>query len=61
MGADERIRSEVEAELVRALAQVRTRKHPVGAWFLCLALGLFFSAFMVLLALVALEILRLPR
>jgi hypothetical protein len=55
------VRPEIEAELVQALAQIRTHKNAISAWFLSLALGLFFSAFMVLVALVALEILRLRR
>ncbi len=61
LGQDEAVRLEVETELAQALAQVRTRQNPVAAWFLCLALGMFFSAFLVLLALLAMRILQLPR
>jgi hypothetical protein len=59
LGSDERIRTEVEAQLCNALAQIRTRKNSSSAWFLALGLGLFLLAFLVLLALIALEILRL--
>ena len=59
LSSDERIRSDVEVPLFQELAQVRTRKNAISTWFLSLALGLFFAAFMVLLALIALVILRL--
>jgi hypothetical protein len=61
-GQDEPVRPEVESGLAKALAQVRTRQNPVAAWFLCLALGLFFSAFFMLLAPILMRILfTLPR
>jgi hypothetical protein len=60
-GPEKRLRAEVEAQLCHELAQVRTRQNSLSSWFLYLSLGLFFSAFMVLLALIALEILRLQR
>jgi len=61
LGHDEALRLEVETELAKALARVRTRRNPVGACFLCLSLGLLFSAFSVLFVLLAMRILQLPR
>jgi hypothetical protein len=61
MSQNEAIRLEVETELAKALAQMRTRRNPVGAWFLFLGLGLNFSAFFVLLALFVTRILQLLR
>ena len=58
---DETIRLEVETELDKALSQVPTTENPVAGWFLVLSLGLFFSAFLVLLALLAVRILHFPR
>lgn len=60
-GSDEMVRCEVEAELARTLAQVRTRRNLVSAWFLWLALGLFSSAFLVASALFVSRILQLLR
>jgi hypothetical protein len=53
------VRIEVEAELARALAEVRTPRHPVGAWFLSLALALLFSSLFGLFALLVLRILNI--
>ena len=53
---NEPLRDEVEAELGKALARVCTRENPVSVWFLCIALGLFFSAFLALIALLAIRI-----
>jgi hypothetical protein len=58
---DETIRPEVEAELAKALTQVPTPENPVAGWFLALSLLLFFSAFLALLALLAIRILQFPR
>jgi hypothetical protein len=58
---DPTLRGDVETELANALAQVPARPNPVAGWFLSLSLGLFFSAFLVLLALLTLRILHLPR
>jgi hypothetical protein len=57
-GSDDPVRREVEAELIKALAEVRTRQNPLGIWFLSLALALFFAAFLTLFALVALRLLQ---
>jgi hypothetical protein len=53
---NEPLRLEVETELGKALAGVCARENPVSVWFLCVALGLFFSAFLVLIALLAIRI-----
>jgi hypothetical protein len=58
---DEAIRQEVETELAEALVLLPTRPSSISAWFLSLALGLFFSAFFVLCALLVMRILRMPR
>jgi hypothetical protein len=60
-GSAEALRLEVETELAEALALLGTRPSAMGAWFLSLALGLFFSAFFVLCALLVIRILQLPR
>jgi hypothetical protein len=60
-GRNDTVRREVEAELSKALAEVRTRNNPLSAWFLSLALALFFTAFLTLFALVALRLLHLTQ
>jgi hypothetical protein len=53
---NEPLRLEVETELGKALARVYTRENPASVWFLCVALGLFFSAFLALIALLVIRI-----
>jgi hypothetical protein len=60
-GRDEAARVEVETRLAQALAQVCNLQNPIAVWFLCLALGLFFSAFAVMAALIVVRILPLLR
>jgi hypothetical protein len=51
------VRQEVEGELTRALAAVRTRYNPAGGWFLSAAAGLFLLMFFVLLFLLVAKVL----
>jgi hypothetical protein len=60
-GEGEQIRPEIEAGLAEALALVHTGRTPVAVWFLTLALAMFFSAFVILAALAAMQILQLRR
>jgi hypothetical protein len=49
------LRLEVESELAKALGKVWSGQSPVGAWFLSVALGLFFSAFLLIMTLLAIR------
>ena len=60
-GRDEAVRVEVETGLAQALSQVCSRQNPIAVWFLCLALGIFFSAFAAMAALIVVRILPLLR
>jgi hypothetical protein len=57
----ETTRLEVDAELTKALLQVRAAPSPVSGWFLALSLGLFFLVFVPLLTFVTVRILQLLR
>jgi hypothetical protein len=57
---DEALRLEVETELAKALAQVPSGRNPMVVWLLSLWVGLFFSAFMVLLLAILQILRRLP-
>jgi hypothetical protein len=61
IGQDDAVRLEVETELAKTLTRLRARRNPVGTWFLSLALGLLFSAFIAFLALFVVRILQLLR
>lgn len=54
-------RPEIEANLAQVLALVRTSRNRVAVWFLSLALALFFSGFVILSALIAMQIRQLLR
>ncbi len=53
------LRAEVESELARLLAQVRTRHNPLGTWFLTASSALFFFCLAGLVTFVTLRLLHL--
>jgi hypothetical protein len=55
------IRQQVEEELATALTRIWTQDNRVSAWFMAIALCLLALAFFVLLAMAALQIIRLTR